>query len=51
MAPIYLDFNGTTPVDPKVVDAMLPFLTTHFGNPSSTHPYGIAAKMGMSKAR
>ena len=32
--PIYLDYNATTPVDPAVVDAMLPFLRDHYGNPS-----------------
>ena len=37
--PIYLDYNATTPVDPRVVEAMLPYLTTHFGNPSSSHHY------------
>lgn len=49
--PIYLDYNGTTPHDPEVVDAMRPFLETEFGNPSSTHWYGIAAKRAMKKAR
>ena len=38
--PIYLDYNATTPVDPAVVEAMLPYLSLHFGNPSSTHRYG-----------
>jgi cysteine desulfurase len=33
VTPIYLDYNATTPVDPTVVDAMLPFLREHFGNP------------------
>lgn len=36
---IYLDYNATTPVDPRVIEAMLPYLTTHFGNPSSGHHY------------
>ena len=49
--PIYLDFNATTPVDPAVAAAMLPYLTDHFGNPSSAHPYGAAAKKGVEKAR
>jgi cysteine desulfurase len=34
MAPIYLDYNATTPIDPLVLDALLPFLREHFGNPS-----------------
>ena len=44
MQPIYLDYNATTPIDPLVVEAMLPYLQTHFGNPSSTIAwrYGIA---------
>ena len=42
--PIYLDYNATTPVDPTVVDAMLPYLRQEFGNPSSTHGYGKAAQ-------
>lgn len=37
--PIYLDYNATTPVDPRVTEAMLPYLTHHFGNPSSGHSY------------
>lgn len=36
--PIYLDYHSTTPVDPRVVEAMLPYLTTEFGNPSSGPP-------------
>ncbi len=36
---IYLDYNATTPVDPRVIEAMLPYLPTHFGNPSSGHRY------------
>ncbi len=51
MTPRYLDFNATTPVLPRVLDAMLPYLTTHFGNPSSGHPFGRAAKAGLEKAR
>lgn len=49
--PIYLDHNATTPLLPEVVDAMLPFLREHFGNPSSTHPYGIRARNGVVRAR
>lgn len=49
--PIYLDYNGTTPHDPEVIAAMRPFLESEFGNPSSTHWYGIAAKRAMKLAR
>ena len=37
--PIYLDYNATTPVDPRVAETVQPYLTTHFGNPSSGHAY------------
>ena len=36
--PIYLDYNATTPIDPGVAEAMLPYIHRHFGNPSSRHP-------------
>jgi len=49
--PIYLDYNATTPVDPRVVKAMLPYLEEHFGNPSSTHAYGQRAKEAVDGAR
>lgn len=49
--PIYLDHNATTPLLPEVVDAMLPYLTTHFGNPSSGHVYGARAKAAVETAR
>lgn len=50
--PIYLDYNATTPVDPQVLAAMLPFFTDYFGNPSSlNHSYGWKAEAGVSKAR
>jgi cysteine desulfurase len=49
--PIYLDYNATTPVDPEVVDAMMPYLNKFFGNSSSNHSYGIEAKMAIEKAR
>ena len=48
---IYMDNHATTPVAPEVLEAMLPYLTTHFGNASSTHPFGIAAKDAIDKAR
>ncbi|MBI3200926.1 MAG: aminotransferase class V-fold PLP-dependent enzyme [Myxococcales bacterium] len=49
--PIYLDYNATTPVLPEVVDAMLPYLREHFGNPSSGHVYGARAKSAVTRAR
>jgi cysteine desulfurase len=48
---IYLDNNATTPIDPRVRDAMLPFLGANFGNPSSPHAAGRAAREAMEKAR
>jgi cysteine desulfurase len=51
MTPVYLDFNATTPLLPEVVEAMTPFLTTHFGNPSSSHVYGRVAKEAVEQAR
>ena len=49
--PIYLDYNATTPIASEVAEAMLPFLYDLFGNPSSTHPYGLAAKEAVENAR
>lgn len=49
--PIYMDYNATTPTDPAVLEAMLPFFKELFGNPSSTHSYGKAAKEAVIKAR
>jgi cysteine desulfurase len=49
--PIYLDYNGTTPHDPEVVEAMQPFLKSEFGNPSSSHWYGIKPKQAVETAR
>jgi cysteine desulfurase len=49
--PIYLDYNATTPVDPDVATAMAPWLTTGFGNPSSSHAYGESAHPAMARAR
>ena len=51
MNPIYLDYNATTPIDEGVAAAMLPYLTTHFGNPSSTHRYGVIARQAVESAR
>lgn len=50
-APIYLDHNATTPVLPEVLEAMLPYFTERFGNPSSQHPYGRAAREAVDRAR
>jgi len=50
-APIYLDYNATTPMDPNVLQEMLPYFEKYFGNPSSGHIYGKAAKEAVYKAR
>jgi cysteine desulfurase len=49
--PIYLDYNATTPLLPEVVDAMLPYLREHFGNPSSRHVYGRRTHDAIERAR
>ena len=51
MTPIYLDYNATTPLDPAVVEAMLPYLREQYGNPSSTHSLGKAAHEAVERAR
>lgn len=51
MHPIYLDYNATTPVAPEVADAMLPFLHSHFGNPSSSHGFGQIAAQAVRESR
>jgi cysteine desulfurase len=51
MPPIYLDYNATTPIDPAVRAAILPYLADQFGNPSSTHAYGMAAHDAVDRAR
>ena len=48
---IYLDYNATTPVAPSVVEAMTPFYTEHYGNPSSSHIFGRACREAMEDAR
>jgi cysteine desulfurase len=49
--PVYLDYNGTTPHDPEVIQAMRPFLDQEFGNPSSAHFYGHKPKAAVETAR
>ncbi|MCF7840503.1 MAG: selenide, water dikinase SelD [Candidatus Marinimicrobia bacterium] len=51
MKPIYLDYNATTPIDPRVAEAMRPYLTDHFGNPSSNHYFGRQARQAVETAR
>ena len=51
MKPIYLDYNATTPIDPEVAEAMRPYLFEYFGNPSSSHWYGIQTKKAVDEAR
>lgn len=50
-APVYLDHNATAPIDPRVVEAMLPWFSQRFGNPSSRHEYGRAARAAVDAAR
>ena len=49
--PIYLDYNATTPIDPKVFESMLPYFQNNFGNPSSHHIYGRLPKEAVEKSR
>ncbi len=49
--PVYLDYNATTPVAAEVLEAMLPYLRQHFGNPSSSHLYGKKAAQAVREAR
>ena len=51
MRQIYLDYNATTPIAPSVLEAMQPFLTGHYGNPSSDHALGRAAKEAIEDSR
>jgi len=51
VTPVYLDYNATTPVDPGVLEAMLPYLRDDFGNPSSAHALGVRARDAVETAR
>jgi cysteine desulfurase len=51
MQHVYLDNNSTTPIEPETLEAMRPFLTQHFGNPSSSHSFGSVAAQAMAYAR
>ncbi|HCY45809.1 MAG TPA: aminotransferase class V-fold PLP-dependent enzyme [Flavobacteriales bacterium] len=51
MKPIYLDNAATTPVDPEVIQAMVPYMETHFGNPSSSHSFGRKTKTAIEQSR
>ncbi|MFZ2629893.1 MAG: cysteine desulfurase family protein [Rugosibacter sp.] len=50
-APVYFDHNATTPLDARVLEGMLPYLTQHYGNASSRHEYGRAARRAIDEAR
>lgn len=51
MRQIYLDYNASTPVDPQVLDGILPYLKQKYGNPSSSHGFGAACRAGIEQAR
>lgn len=48
---IYLDYNASTPIAPQVLEAMMPFLTAKFGNPSSSHSFGVECRAAIEQAR
>lgn len=49
--PVYLDHNATTPLDPRVLEAMMPYFTEHQGNPSSVHRHGRTVRAALDRAR
>lgn len=51
MKRVYLDYNATTPIDPRVLEAMIPYMKEEFGNPSSIHSYGRAGKAALDNSR
>ncbi|XP_006751958.1 cysteine desulfurase, mitochondrial-like [Leptonychotes weddellii] len=52
LRPLYMDVQATTPLDPRVLDAMLPYLVNYYGNPHSrTHAYGWESEAAMEHAR
>jgi cysteine desulfurase len=51
MTRIYLDYNASTPIAPQVLEAMMPYLTTKFGNPSSSHSFGVECRAAIEQAR
>jgi len=51
MKPIYLDYNATTPVEQDVANEMIPYITEYFGNPSSSHSFGLTTRSAIEKAR
>ncbi|EDL85865.1 nitrogen fixation gene 1 (S. cerevisiae), isoform CRA_a [Rattus norvegicus] len=52
LRPLYMDVQATTPLDPRVLDAMLPYLVNYYGNPHSrTHAYGWESEAAMERAR
>lgn len=51
MKRVYLDYNATTPIDPRVIEAMIPYMKEEFGNPSSIHSYGRVGKAALDNSR
>ena len=49
--PVYLDYSATTPVDPRVAEAMIPYLTETYGNASSIHTFGQESRTAVEGAR